>query len=391
MKVDLRVAKVLTAEKVPNSRKLMKLSIDVGTEQRTLVAGIAEAYEPEALVGRTIVMVFNLKPAKLMGIESNGMVLAASPDGGKPTLVGFDQEIPPGTRVTVVDRLPLPPRPDEFAADLAAVVARASGAGVTSALCILAAGNDVEAARAADVRRAWPAVRFAVGIHPHQAGEFAGSIDRAVETVRHGLALHGACAIGEIGLDYHYDFSPRDVQQEVFRAQVRLAGELRLPVIIHTREATDDTFRILAEEGAGEVRGVFHCFTGDEAMARAALEIGFHVSFAGIVTFPRAEAIRAGGADGAGRSRPRRDRRAVPRARPAPREAQRAGLCRARDREAGRDSGIHGRRGRGAGHAQLRHALWTWVEPRVPSPESRDRPHTEHFARPSINIVVVMA
>lgn len=99
MKVDLRVAKVLAAEKVANSRKLVKLSIDVGTEQRTLVAGIAEAYEPEQLVGRTIVMVFNLKPAKLMGIESNGMVLAASPEGGKPTLVGFDAEVPPGTKV----------------------------------------------------------------------------------------------------------------------------------------------------------------------------------------------------------------------------------------------------------------------------------------------------
>ena len=99
MKVELRTAKVLAAEKVPNSKTLIKLSIDVGTEQRTLVAGIAEAYEPEQLVGRTIVMVFNLKPAKLMGIESNGMVLAASPDGGKPTLVGFDQDIPPGVRV----------------------------------------------------------------------------------------------------------------------------------------------------------------------------------------------------------------------------------------------------------------------------------------------------
>jgi methionyl-tRNA synthetase len=99
MKIDLRVAKVLAAEKVPNSRKLIKLSIDLGTEQRTLVAGIAESYEPEALVGRTIVMVFNLKPAKLMGIESNGMVLAASPDGGKPVLVGFDQDVPPGVRV----------------------------------------------------------------------------------------------------------------------------------------------------------------------------------------------------------------------------------------------------------------------------------------------------
>ena len=99
MKVDLRVARVLAAEKVPNSRKLIKMSIDLGTEQRTLVAGIAEAYEPEALVGRTIVMVFNLKPAKLMGIESNGMVLAASPDGGKPTLVTFDADVAPGTRV----------------------------------------------------------------------------------------------------------------------------------------------------------------------------------------------------------------------------------------------------------------------------------------------------
>ncbi len=99
MKIDLRVAKVLAAEKVPNSRKLLKLQIDVGTEQRTLVAGIAEAYEPEQLVGRTVGIVFNLKPAKLMGIESNGMVLAASPDGGKPTLVTFDGDVPPGARI----------------------------------------------------------------------------------------------------------------------------------------------------------------------------------------------------------------------------------------------------------------------------------------------------
>jgi len=99
LKIDLRVAKVLTAEKVPNSRKLMKLSIDVGTEQRTLVAGIAEAYEPEQLVGKTVGIVFNLKPAKLMGIESNGMILAASPEGGKPVLVAFDGDIAPGSRI----------------------------------------------------------------------------------------------------------------------------------------------------------------------------------------------------------------------------------------------------------------------------------------------------
>jgi methionyl-tRNA synthetase len=99
LKIDLRTAKVLTAEKVPNSRKLVKLSIDVGTEQRTLVAGIAEAYEPEQLVGRTVGIVFNLKPAKLMGIESNGMILAASPEGGKPVLVAFDGDIAPGSRI----------------------------------------------------------------------------------------------------------------------------------------------------------------------------------------------------------------------------------------------------------------------------------------------------
>ena len=99
MKVELRTAKVLTAERVPKSKRLLKLSVDVGTEHRTLVAGIAEAYEPEALVGRTVVIVFNLKPATLMGIESNGMVLAASPDGGKPTVVSFDEPPAPGTRV----------------------------------------------------------------------------------------------------------------------------------------------------------------------------------------------------------------------------------------------------------------------------------------------------
>jgi len=99
MKVELRVAKVLTAERVEKSKKLLKLSVDVGTEHRTLVAGIAEAYEPDALVGKTVVIVFNLKPAKLMGIESNGMVLAASPDGGKPIVVSFDEAPAPGTRV----------------------------------------------------------------------------------------------------------------------------------------------------------------------------------------------------------------------------------------------------------------------------------------------------
>jgi methionyl-tRNA synthetase len=99
MKIELRVARVLAAERVPKSRKLIKLEVDLGAERRTLVAGIAEAYEPETLVGRHVVVVANLQPATLMGIESNGMVLAASPDGGKPVLVSFDQPPAPGTRV----------------------------------------------------------------------------------------------------------------------------------------------------------------------------------------------------------------------------------------------------------------------------------------------------
>ena len=99
MKVELRVAKVLAAERVPKSNRLIKMQVDLGAEQRTVVAGIAEAYEPDALVGRTVVVVFNLKPAKLMGVESNGMVLAASPEGGNPTLVTFDDPPAPGTRV----------------------------------------------------------------------------------------------------------------------------------------------------------------------------------------------------------------------------------------------------------------------------------------------------
>ncbi|MGH9330571.1 MAG: TatD family hydrolase, partial [Vicinamibacterales bacterium] len=133
---------------------------------------------------------------------------------------------------------------------------------------------------------------FSAGVHPHQAKDFA-SAGAAAAAVRRSMAEGEAIrAIGEIGLDYHYDFSPRDVQQRVFREQVRLARELGLPIIIHTREATDETFAILREEGGGDLRGVFHCFTGDRAMARRALALGFHLSFAGIVTFPKASELR---------------------------------------------------------------------------------------------------
>jgi TatD DNase family protein len=179
---------------------------------------------------------------------------------------------------------------EAFQVDLDAAIARAREAGLTAALCILAAGDEAEAARARMVRERWPAVRFATGVHPHAAGEFAGRPEAAAAIARTQATAFGACGIGEIGLDYHYDFAPREVQQQVFAAQLAAARELDRPVIIHTREATDDTFALLKESGG--VRGVFHCFTGDAAMARRALEIGFYLSFAGIVTFPKAESLR---------------------------------------------------------------------------------------------------
>ena len=180
---------------------------------------------------------------------------------------------------------------EEFAADLEAVAGRAAAAGVTTALCILEADDEAELARAVDVRHAWPGIRFAAGIHPHHAGNVSNPVD-AIETVRSALAGCQACAIGEIGLDYHYDFSPPARQQEIFRAQVGLALELDLPIIIHTREASEDTFQIIRENGRGRVQGVFHCFTGDVAMAREALDLGFCLSYAGILTFPKAVELR---------------------------------------------------------------------------------------------------
>ena len=182
---------------------------------------------------------------------------------------------------------------ETFAADLDQVIARARDAGVESALVVLEAGNPTEAAQAERVTGLWPEVRFSIGVHPHQAHQFAGDPDRAATLVREQFAATPAArAIGEIGLDYHYDFSPRDVQHAVFRAQIRLARELDRPVVIHTREADEDTLAILGEEGGGEVRGVLHCFTGNDALADAGLGLGFFVSLAGIVTFPKAETLR---------------------------------------------------------------------------------------------------
>lgn len=182
---------------------------------------------------------------------------------------------------------------DAFVDDLEAVVSRARNAGLTHALCVLAADNTTEATRAKQLVNLWPALRFGIGLHPHQAGQFAGRESEVEHLVRSTIhANPNARALGEIGLDYHYDFAPKAVQHAVFRVQIRLARELDLPIIIHTREAEDDTIAILREESGGTIRGVLHCFTGTRKLAEQGLALGLHISFAGIITFPKASELR---------------------------------------------------------------------------------------------------
>jgi len=182
---------------------------------------------------------------------------------------------------------------EKFAGDLDAVVARAKDAGVERVLVVLEGGSASESAQAERLVALWPESRVSIGVHPHQAHEFADDPKRATIVVREQIAKTPAArAVGEIGLDYHYDFSPRAVQQEVFRGQVRLARELDFPVVIHTREADDDTIRVLKEEGGGRVRGVLHCFTGGPSLADAGLALGLYISLAGIITFPKAAELR---------------------------------------------------------------------------------------------------
>jgi TatD DNase family protein len=182
----------------------------------------------------------------------------------------------------------------EFEADLDAVADRGRAAGLTAAMVILAADDAPELARASAVTRAWPEARFSIGVHPHAAGGYSARPEAAAEVVAAAIAAQPLTrALGEIGLDYHYDFAPREAQQQVFRQQIGLARRLQLPLVIHTREAEDDTFKILSEEQAADVGGVFHCFTGDRVMAQRALDAGFHLSLAGIVTFPKALELKA--------------------------------------------------------------------------------------------------
>ena len=176
----------------------------------------------------------------------------------------------------------------QFDADRDAVVARAREAGVANMLIV--GGVDEEDGHQRALRVA-EALGFpcSAGVHPHEARLYD---DRIEDELRRLAEEKRIVAIGEIGLDFHYDHSPRDAQREAFKRQLRLAHDVGLPVIIHTREADKETIAILEHEEADEIGGVIHCFTGSRELAERALVLGFLISFSGIVAFPRAETIQ---------------------------------------------------------------------------------------------------
>jgi TatD DNase family protein len=170
-----------------------------------------------------------------------------------------------------------------------AVLDRARAAGV-EAFVVIGVGEDLAPARfAADLARRRPDVCAAVGVHPHDA---ARADEAALAEIEAIAARPEVVAVGEIGLDYHYMHSPRDTQRRVFRDLIGLARRLRKPIVVHTREAAEDTLAILEGEGAGEVGGIIHCFSEDRPFAERALALDFDLSFSGIVTFKNARAVQ---------------------------------------------------------------------------------------------------
>jgi len=176
---------------------------------------------------------------------------------------------------------------EAFAGDRSEVIDRARNSGAEAIVCIgsgSGAGDVLGAARASSiVATENPGyVWSTAGVHPHDADGFDSRNDIAeLET----LIARGAVAIGECGLDYHYDNSPRQEQRRAFAAQLALARELKRPVVVHTRDAEDDTRAMITEAGSAGVIGVLHCYTGSHELAQSAIEVGWYVSFAGIVTF----------------------------------------------------------------------------------------------------------
>ena len=177
----------------------------------------------------------------------------------------------------------------QFDADRDEVVARAREAGLAEMLVVGEVDEGEALERSLQVAQRY-GLPVTAGVHPHQAR----LAEAATWDEIGGLAREGRIvAIGEIGLDFHYDYSPRETQREVFRRQIRLARDVGLPIVVHTREADDETAAILEEEGARETGGVIHCFTGGLELARCALDLGMLISFSGILAFPRSDVIQA--------------------------------------------------------------------------------------------------
>lgn len=171
--------------------------------------------------------------------------------------------------------------------EVAPTLTRAQAQGVTG---FIAVGTSLEDSRAVlDLTQKGPNIQASLGIHPHEAKTWDQDTDAELESMLRDPSVR---FVGETGLDFHYDLSPRDQQEEVFRLQIRLAKKIHKPLMIHTREAPSDTLRILKEEGAEEVQGIIHCFSEDLHFAKQAVDLGFYISFSGILTFKKAEAIR---------------------------------------------------------------------------------------------------
>ncbi|NIM05295.1 MAG: YchF/TatD family DNA exonuclease [Armatimonadetes bacterium] len=172
--------------------------------------------------------------------------------------------------------------------DLEAVLSRASSAGIEM---MLVPGYDLPSSRqAVALAERYPQILAAVGVHPHDAATLD---EKALAELRELAARPRVVAIGEIGLDFHRDLSPRQVQTEAFALQIRLAREARLPIIIHQREADRPSRELFQGESAGELGGVWHCFSGDEELADFALAEGFCIGIAGPVTFQNARGLAA--------------------------------------------------------------------------------------------------
>ena len=175
-------------------------------------------------------------------------------------------------------------------ADARAQLEKAWSAGLTGIIAIAGATRVGEYAPTLDLASEEPRIFAAVGVHPHAA---SAASDRVLDGVKRALDHRRVVALGEIGLDYHYNHSAPAEQRRAFARQIRLAHDARAPIVIHTREADEDTLAILRDEGAGDLGGVVHCFSSGDELAAGALALGLYLSFSGIVTFPNAEAVRA--------------------------------------------------------------------------------------------------